>query len=127
MASDGLTVHLDMSEANAALEETAAKVAALNTAVGAALDVKRLTLQPDDALVIRVDEVLSPQMMASIRHHITSIFGERKVLVLGKGMTLDVLAAAAVDLEADEIKREVAATEADIARGARTTDHRFML
>jgi dUTPase len=96
MADTKLTITVDTDEAKAKVAELTDMAATLSAALDAATEVRRLTLQPGDTIVLRVDAHLPNDAAAKLRDHVASSIGEgTKVLVLTKGMSIDVLAAAA--------------------------------
>lgn len=68
----------------------------LNEQIGSAVDIKRLTFNPGDTIVVRVDKHMTRDMMLSVGDHVRKVLGiaDLKVLVLDAGITIDVLAAA---------------------------------
>lgn len=97
MASTETKLIIDTSDAMAQLEDLLALAAKVSLAVGAATDVKRFAYQPGDTIVVRVDQVLSSEMVSHITRYMQDTVGspDAKVMVLGKGMTIDVLVPAA--------------------------------
>ncbi len=55
-------------------------------------DIKRITYNPLDTIVLRVRGTLSADAADRLRYQIASQFRGHKVIVLDSGMTLDVLA-----------------------------------
>ena len=55
-------------------------------------DIKRITYNPLDTIVLRVKEQLSAEAADRLRYQIASQFRGHRVIVLDGGMTLDVLA-----------------------------------
>lgn len=56
-------------------------------------DLTRLQLKPDDVLVLRTPHPLSSEHVARIREHFATVLGQdTKVLFLGPGFELGVLA-----------------------------------
>lgn len=92
MAQTTTTLDIDVSEAKAKLEELSAMAAALHEQIGAAVDIKRLIFKPGDTIVVRVDSHLPADSMGRLQQHVQMTLGvDVKVLVLDKGIALDVL------------------------------------
>lgn len=55
-------------------------------------EIQKLALQPDDALVLKVDGHVSADMAERIHDHLRRQFGpHRRILILERGMELEVL------------------------------------
>lgn len=57
-------------------------------------DVQRLELGPTDMLVLSVDDVLKDEQREHLLGQCKQIFGNRKVIILERGMKLGVVAGA---------------------------------
>lgn len=53
--------------------------------------IKVMPLQPDDIIVIRVGAVIDNYVAARIRDHFRSIVGDRKVIVHGPDVELEIM------------------------------------
>jgi hypothetical protein len=53
-------------------------------------EVQRLTIRPGDHLVVRAPGTLTPEMVFQIRRRIGNLWPDVPVLVLDRGMTLEV-------------------------------------
>lgn len=96
MAETKLTIDVDTSSAIEKLSQLKNLADDLSEALDAAVDVKRLVINPGDALVIKVDQALSADAVRHIEMQVSAIVGNGiKVLVLPKGFSIDVLASAA--------------------------------
>lgn len=95
MTDSSIKLSFDTAEAKAAIAELTDMASALSDKVDAAIEIKRVRIQPGDTIVIRTEKRLTSEMHKMISDYVRKgvAVEDIKVLVLDSGLAMEVLSA----------------------------------